>query len=300
LTGAYLIILIAISCGIMHLVALLKRGIKSRQGNTEMQPGPAGDLAPNIVGIVMIFIGLVFLFPFFLVLMTSFKDVSDLLMYPPTIMPRKPTLINYIDLFTNSFDGYPFSGLLVSMLAVPFLPALAVTLVSTVSAFGAAYYEYKGRRPLYALILASFMLLPTAMLPDYSNRLIYNNDMLLGFYAAFFSAAPLIGLAWFKSVIDRARQTGTGLFKAVLLNSIPVILVTYLMCYISPFANDLSLKQTGFTLYSSIVESSTVANRGIVTASWVIRSGIASLFLLAAFLTAVKFSPRKGREQDRI
>lgn len=299
LTGIYLVVIFAICCALMHLAAFIKRAFIYSHGRTEIQSGSVSDPASNIFGIILMSIGLAFLFPLFLPMMNSFKGIPELFMFPPTIVPRMPTLINYIDLFRSRFDGYTFSRWLFNMLTVPFLPALAVAIISAVSALGAAYYDYKARRPLYALVLASFVLLPTAMLPDYSNRLIYNNVMLHGFYAAFYSAAPLIGLVWFKSVIDRARQTGTGLFRAILLNSIPVISITYVMCYISPFANDFILKLPGFTLYSEIVKPATAANRGIAAAAYVIMLGIAFLFFLAAFLTAVKFFPKKEMREHK-
>ncbi len=291
-TVIFLIIFFVISFGIMHLIAFIRSEIALSK-STQHQQTQVKKISAYVISGVMIFIALVLLFPLLVLLMNSFKDLSEVFVFPPKIFPKKFDLQNYTNLFSMDIGNYRFSSWLFNMAVVPFLPAFIVTMVGGISAFGVGYFEYKARRALYLLILLCFVLLPTTILPDYANRFLSNNYLLLGLYAVFFSAAPLISFVYFKSVIERSRQYGYNLISAMVLNCIPVFFISYLMCYVNPFVNGFLYGKASFTIHFIFVPLGGNARIGISWAAISILTGIAFGVLLIAAITAMIFFPRK-------
>lgn len=291
----FLFAFFVLSCGVMNLVALIKNSVSFSKPLCDLNNQNTKIIVYALNG-VLIVSALILLFPLFIMFLNSIKDISEIFMFPPKIFPQKVSLQSYIDLFALDLGNYHFSGWLFNMAVAPFLPALFVTAVSGASAFGVAYFDYKARRILYSLILLSFVLLPATFLPDYLNRLLVNNIVLLAAYAAFLSAAPLIGFVYFKSVIERARQYGHSLFVAIPLNCIPVFFITYVMCFVNPFVNLFLYNNPGFTTYFFWFQSGGIARMNIDSAAKLILTGITFGFILVAAVTAMVFFPRERKD----
>jgi len=296
-TTTFLFSFFVLSCATMHLVAFIKREISSAGNTSVIHIAKNKKITAYILSGVLVLCALFLLFPLFVLLMNSFKELNEIFVFPPKILPNKFSTQNYANLFENMWS-FRFSKWLFNMLIVPLLPAMAVAAVSGVSAYGVSYFDYKARRLLYALILLSFVLLPTAFLPDYANSSLANHPLPLAFYAAFFSAAPLIGFVYLKSVIEQARQHDRNPIAAMSLNCIPVVLATYVMCFINPFVNGFMYSAPSFTMYFFWVQSGGTARIGTDSAAKIILTGITFGFLLLAAVAAMVFFPRKKKRID--
>ena len=63
--------------------------------------------------LVLVFFAIVYLFPILWVILSSFKDGSELFRWPPTLLPEDPTVQNYVQAFEKGDFGRFFlnSGL---------------------------------------------------------------------------------------------------------------------------------------------------------------------------------------------
>jgi len=132
------------------------------------------------------------LLPFLWTAITSFKSNSEILSYPPTIIPEESTFQNYIELFSTTyhFEDYLANSLL--------LVVFSVTITLIVSMFGgyaASRFKFKGKETIMFLILMGMAIGRFAnAMPLYflANELkLYNTYFILVIaYAAFI--APLV------------------------------------------------------------------------------------------------------------
>ena len=295
LTIAFLLVFFLVSCGVMNIIALVKREIHNLSA---VSAAEYKKPAAYISGGFLVICALIMLFPFFVGLANSFKGVSEIFVFPPELLPRELSLQNYIDLFVFDTQGYSFSGQLFGMLVLPLLPSVAVAAVSAVSAYGVSYFEYKARRVLYALILLSYVLLPAIFLPNLHNFTSITVISVI-FSAAFFSAAPLIGFVYMKSAIENARKHIRNPIAFTFLNCIPVIFMTYVMCFINPFADFFSYiyGNLRISMYFPFGQSG-MARIGADSAATVILTGITFAFLLIAAVTAIALFPRERKTLD--
>lgn len=92
--------------------------------------------------------------PFAWMASTAFKEPGDAFTFPPTWIPRPPSLDNFRDVFTEiAFSRYLLNSLIV---------ALGVTvgevLTSALAAYAFARLRFPGRDPLFLLYLATLMI----------------------------------------------------------------------------------------------------------------------------------------------
>ncbi|MDK2897243.1 MAG: multiple sugar transport system permease protein [Candidatus Atribacteria bacterium] len=109
--------------------------------------------------IILCFISLFLLFPFFWTFVTSFKTMEEVYRWPPTIAPEKP-----------SFSGYSFA-LLYTMLPVQLLNSLIyallssviVTLLCTITIYGLIMFPYRGSKTVLSIFFATRIIPPQAL-----------------------------------------------------------------------------------------------------------------------------------------
>ena len=98
-------------------------------------------------------------FPFFWMVSNSFRMGRDILL-DPYALPRRLTLQNYVNIFTNPTLSFPvFFKNSAIVTAGAILLALVLTSMAAY-AFGRRRYQFPGRETLYALIFLSFMFPP--------------------------------------------------------------------------------------------------------------------------------------------
>ncbi len=96
----------------------------------------------------------IFIGPFVYLVGTSLKQTMILLTYPPVIIPRNPTLANYIHIFTQTqFPRWIFNSAVVSTAAT-----LGTLVICSLAAYVFARKEFVGKNLVYALILSTLMI----------------------------------------------------------------------------------------------------------------------------------------------
>lgn len=107
------------------------------------------------LGVLCLLLGCVLLFPLFYGLMGAFKTPAEFIAYPPTVLPQSfANLQNFEAVFTQApMLRYFWNTLLVSTLSAGVRMMLAL-----LAAYAFAFYEFKGKRFLFFLILATMML----------------------------------------------------------------------------------------------------------------------------------------------
>jgi multiple sugar transport system permease protein len=209
--------------------ALLNRGA---------QPGL---LQKALACFLLALLGFVFLYPLFHMLMYSLMDAEDLRNPLIVYLPTGLDLTNYAAAAKTL--NY-FKSLLTSAY-VSVIPAVLQSVVACVTAYGLARFEFPGKKIIFALMLATFLIPPTiTMLPQF---LIYKQLGLVDTPLAF-SLPALFGqglrsalfiLVFYqilrtipRSFEEAAMMDGAGalgrFFKIVLPLAIPGFVISFL------------------------------------------------------------------------
>ncbi len=141
--------------------------------------------------IVVWALALVFVFPFLVMLSTSFKLPADIFSAPPTLWPKEWTLQNFVAVF----DEIPFWQYLANTLLVAGLSVLGMLIASPLVAYSLSKIGWRGRRPLLIVVMATMMLPPqVTMIPLFLlwNGLGATNTYLPLVLPAFFGTPFLI------------------------------------------------------------------------------------------------------------
>jgi len=103
------------------------------------------------------------LFPLFWMFSVSFKTVREIVHYPPTIIPKSPTLEHY-----KALGQYPFGRYYVNSIFVSTVVVGAQLLFCSLSGYVFAMHEFRGRKLLFLITLSSMMVpFQTKMIPLY-------------------------------------------------------------------------------------------------------------------------------------
>ena len=109
----------------------------------------------KITYLLLVLLAVLFTFPFFWMLSTSFKGPEDLFKYPPEWIPRNPTLANYKAVFEKiPLFRYFFNTVVITVSGV----MLNITL-SSMAAYPLGRMNFWGRKFIFGLIIAP-MLIP--------------------------------------------------------------------------------------------------------------------------------------------
>jgi len=92
--------------------------------------------------------------PFVWMLFSSFKRIDEFYVFPPKLLPDSLNLQNYINLFDRvSFGRYYINSLFVTSVQV----VLNIVIITT-AGYGFAKYEFKGKKFIFTIILATTMI----------------------------------------------------------------------------------------------------------------------------------------------
>lgn len=117
-----------------------------------------------VSSLVLLFITLIMLFPVFIMITTTLKTSSEVLVFPPTILPKDPTFDNYFSVF-NTLNILPY---LKNSIIVSGCVVIGTLISSSLVAFGFSRYDAPGKKALFLLILATMMIpYPTTMIPQF-------------------------------------------------------------------------------------------------------------------------------------
>jgi multiple sugar transport system permease protein len=161
-------------------------------------------------------LSILFCIPFLWLVLTSLKPPADV--FDDRWIPRNVTLENYQDVFRLA----PVERWLMNSFFISILGVITVVLSSSLVAYGFARLRFRGRRYLFGLVIATYMV-PSAitMVPTF---LIWNKLGLVGtFYPLW--AGNLFGSAFYifmlrqfflsipQDLSDAARIDGAGYFR---------------------------------------------------------------------------------------
>ena len=125
-----------------------------------MNRSPKKKLASLGYLLVAVFIGLVVFFPVLWLFSNAFKELKDIFMFPPAILPRQPTLDNIRSLFAQSpFGRYLFNSLFVSTTIT-----VVAIFIHSMAAFAFARLRFPGRDWIFLAVLGTMMIPFTALI----------------------------------------------------------------------------------------------------------------------------------------
>ena len=119
-----------------------------------MQNSQREILKIGMMHVVLIFFGILMVLPFFWMFVTSIKPSTEVLSWPPSIIPKSPTLENYIEVF----QAAPFLKYLWNTFLISTISALSILFTSSLSGFIFAKYRFAGRNVLFLFLLATAMI----------------------------------------------------------------------------------------------------------------------------------------------
>ncbi len=91
--------------------------------------------------------------PFLWMVLTSFKDLSEIFSYPPTWWPERFTTENY----TSAFQAAPFGRFYANSLFVAVVVTLGQLVTCSLAAYAFARMEFRGRDALFYVFLGTMM-----------------------------------------------------------------------------------------------------------------------------------------------
>lgn len=106
-------------------------------------------------------IALVFVLPYLIMLVGSFKSRSEILRVPPTYLPQEWLPSNYVDMWSTPETPLPYN--LVSTLVISVCATLVVLVAAAPAAYYTARHRFPGRLVFLLLVLVTQMLQPTVL-----------------------------------------------------------------------------------------------------------------------------------------
>lgn len=188
-----------------------------------------------------IFLSLLILFPILYAFSVSFMEQKDVLSRPTNLIPPSPTLDNYIQAFTRTQLGrYMLNSFIVALVC-----SIARMIFGTMAAFAFSFFEFKGKKLLFALTLATIMIPPDVLIVQ--NYITISKlgliNTYLGICSIYLVAATNIFLirqhflSFSLSLKEAAYMDGCGnlrFFVRILLpTSKPVLTTVFLSSFVS-------------------------------------------------------------------
>lgn len=99
--------------------------------------------------------GILMVLPFAWMVVSSFKRSSEIYVFPPTFIPKRPTLEGYITVFQLVDVTRTFLNTFIYAAGV----SLGSTFIASLAAFSFSFFKFKGQRLFFSLII-SLMAVP--------------------------------------------------------------------------------------------------------------------------------------------
>ena len=120
--------------------------------STARRTPPRRRLGQVLVYLALTVFAVVFTYPFIWLVSASFKPRSEV--FDNLLIPKTFTIENYLNIWQEA----PIGVWLVNSVVVTALAAICVTASSALVAWGFAYFRFRGRGLLFALVIGSMML----------------------------------------------------------------------------------------------------------------------------------------------
>ena len=116
-------------------------------------------ISKTIVYLLLVVGALTMLLPFFWMVSTSFKTGFEALQTPPTWLPKKLQITNWI----SAWKAAPFATYLLNSVVVSFVTTIGQIITAIMAAFAVAKMNFFGKKTLFTILLAT-MMVPGEML----------------------------------------------------------------------------------------------------------------------------------------
>ena len=215
---------------------------------------------------------LITVFPLYWIFVSSLKAPADIAAYPVEYIPSRPTLENYVSLFSKS----DFGQNMLSSLVVATVAGLAATAIATLSAYVLSRFQFRAR----GLVVMAFLV--TQMIPAFialgplyqlmvALDLVDNRGGLMLVYVAVcipFSTIMLKG--FFDNIPDDLDEAAmidgcsrlTALVRIILPVMLPGLAATFIFNFVNSW-NELFLSVT--LIHSSDKRTIPTALNGFIT-----------------------------------
>lgn len=122
----------------------------------------------TIQSLLGLLLSIIWVFPVFWLVVSSFKNGTELFSFPMTLFPKAPSFDNYITaLFRFNFILYTANTAFITIIAT-----VITLIISSMCGFALAKYDYKWLKLLFICLLATTML-PTEVIMRPSFTVIY-------------------------------------------------------------------------------------------------------------------------------
>lgn len=177
----------------------------------------------------MLLLALIFCFPLYWVVSTSFLPREDILSASQQLIVRNPTVENYVLLLTET----GFLRSLANSVLVSFTVTVAGTYLAALAGFAFAKYRFRGQSVLFALVLAMVAIPPLVIVVP--NFVVMARLQLLDTLWAVILpqiVMPPFGIFWMRqyigaavpdALLDSARIDGAGELRIFTQVVLPVI-----------------------------------------------------------------------------
>ncbi len=193
--------------------------------------------------ILALILGVLFLFPIFWMLRSSFMGLEEIYKTPPVIIPKMATVKNYLEALKQNDLLIQFrNSCLITGLCV-----LGTVISASLTAYGFSRFNFKYKNIWFMLIIST-MMLPSAvtLIPQYQ---MWNKFHLLGTIAPLVVPAWLGGSAYFtfmlrqffntipKELDEAARVDGANYFRIFISIILPLTKPAMIVVALFSFVN---------------------------------------------------------------
>ncbi|MEU5948906.1 carbohydrate ABC transporter permease [Micromonospora sp. NPDC047465] len=199
----------------------------ARRGNRPRRRGGRRWLKTTAGAVV----ALVFLAPYLVMLVGSFKRHAEILRIPPTYLPTEWIPSNYATMWSTPETPLPYN--LVSTLVISVCGTLLVLAVALPAAYYTAKHRFPGRGVFLLLVLATQMLQPTVLAPGLFRQFLavglddtwlamilvnaaFNLSFAVWIMHSFFSGIP-------KEIDEAAMMDGAGKLQTLRRVTLPLV-----------------------------------------------------------------------------
>ena len=195
----------------------------------------AGQIALRLL---LVGFSLLFLYPLVWLLAASLKPKSQV--FDNSLIPETWRFDNY----TKVWDELPLISWMFNSVAIALLAATAVSISSSIVAFGFAYFRFPGRNILFGLVLGTMMLpASVTMIPTY---LIWKETGFLGTWVPLFGM-NLFGSAFYiflqrqfylglpRELFEAARIDGSSYWQLFSKIAMPLSIPSFVIVFLFEF-----------------------------------------------------------------
>ena len=133
-------------------IALTAPGHSPRPGGGRARAKRRGGSV--LLHVVLVIVGLLFVFPFVWMILTSFKTLPQLLKAPLSFLPQPFTFQNYID----AWNDVPFAQAYVNSIYIAVLVVVGTIITASMAGYAFARIRFRGARVMFIVFLATQMI----------------------------------------------------------------------------------------------------------------------------------------------